>query len=91
MQLTIYELVILNSMNIEVYRYQSDNRKEVENKIEELKDDSGEEYKVLTCGVISTVGEYTEIPTDLETKLKVEKLKLNSAKKIRNKASLTAK
>lgn len=71
MQLTIYELVILNSMNIEVYRYQSDNRKEVENKIEELKDDSGE---------------YTEIPADLETKLQVEKLKLNGTKKkIRNK------
>lgn len=66
MQLTIYELVILNSMNIEVYRYQSDNRKEVENKIEELKDDSGE---------------YTEIPADLETKLQVEKLKLNGTKK----------
>ncbi|WP_210122425.1 MULTISPECIES: hypothetical protein [unclassified Staphylococcus] len=85
MQLTIYELVILNSMNIKVYRYQSDNRKEVENKIEELKDDSGEEYKVLTYGVISAVGEYTEIPDDLEMKLQVEKLKLNSAKKIRNK------
>ena len=43
-QLTIYELVVLNSMNCKVYRYQSEDREGVENKLEELKDDSGEKY-----------------------------------------------
>lgn len=77
MQLTIYELVVLNSMNCEVYRYQSEDREGVENKLEELKDDSGEKYKILTYGVISSVGEYTEVPEDLKIKVQVEKLNLN--------------
>ncbi len=74
MQITIYELVVLNFENFEVYRYQSENREIVERKFEDLKDEEGEEYKVLTYGVISAVGEYTNVPKDLEMKVQVAKL-----------------
>lgn len=80
MQLTIYELVVLNSMNLEVYRYQSESREEVENKLKDLKDDIGEEFKILTYGVISTVGDYTDVPEDLEVKVQVAKLNLNDTR-----------
>ncbi|MCH8646893.1 hypothetical protein SHJJP8921_001152 [Staphylococcus lugdunensis] len=80
MQLTIYELVVLNSMNYEVYRYQSEERKGVEDKLEELKSESGEAYKILTYGVTSTFGEYTNMPEDIEMKVRVEKLNLTNIK-----------
>ncbi|WP_432718119.1 hypothetical protein [Staphylococcus equorum] len=77
MQIVVYEFIVLDfDSSKELYRFESDTRKKVEEELDSLKDENGHKYKVITLGSIGFVGEVEELPNDTAAKVEVLNLQL---------------
>ncbi|MEB8129746.1 hypothetical protein [Mammaliicoccus sciuri] len=77
MQNVVYEFIVFDfNSNKEVYRFESDTRKKVEEELNSIKDENGTTYKVITLGTIGFVGEVEEVPKDTGAVVQVLNLQL---------------
>lgn len=77
MQNVVYEFIVFDfNSNKEVYRFESDTRKKVEEKLNSIKKENGTTYKVITLGSIGFVGGVEEVPKDTDAVVQVLNLQL---------------